>query len=49
MNDDDNLRSVGGLASGKESQCSVSDCVVKDRTVVGPPVFQDFVTDHMLW
>jgi hypothetical protein len=26
-NDDDNLRLVGGLASGKEFQCSVSDCV----------------------
>jgi hypothetical protein len=26
-NDDDNLGSVGGLASGKESPCSVSDCV----------------------
>jgi hypothetical protein len=23
--------------------------LVKDRTVVGLPVFQDFVTDHMLW
>jgi hypothetical protein len=22
---------------------------VKDRTVVGPPVFQDFATDHILW
>jgi hypothetical protein len=48
MNDDDNLRSVDGLASGKESQCSVSDWSVKDRTVVGLPVFRDFVTDHML-
>jgi hypothetical protein len=27
MNDDVNLRPVDGLASGKESQCSVSDCV----------------------
>jgi hypothetical protein len=26
-NDDDNLRLVGGLASKKESQCSVSDYV----------------------
>jgi hypothetical protein len=26
-NDDDNLRLVSGLALGKESQCSVSDCV----------------------
>jgi hypothetical protein len=26
-NDNANLRLVGGLASGKESQCSVSDCV----------------------
>jgi hypothetical protein len=24
-NDDDNMRPVGGLASGKESPCSVSD------------------------
>jgi hypothetical protein len=22
---------------------------VKDRTVVGPPMFQDFATDRMLW
>jgi hypothetical protein len=22
---------------------------IKDRTVVGTPVFRDFVTDHMLW
>jgi hypothetical protein len=27
MNKDDNLRSVGGLALGKESQCSVFDYV----------------------
>jgi hypothetical protein len=26
-NDDTNMRLVGGLASGKESQCGVSDCV----------------------
>jgi hypothetical protein len=44
---DDNLRSVGGLASGNESQ--VSPIVsVKDRTVVDPPVFRDFATDRVL-
>jgi hypothetical protein len=48
-NDDDNLGPVGGLHR-KRSPHVVSPTVsVKDRTVVGPPVFRDFATDHMLW
>jgi hypothetical protein len=36
MNDEDvNLRSIGGLASGKESQCSVFDCVGYGPFIVG--------------
>jgi hypothetical protein len=30
------------------SRCSAPPVSVKDRTVVGPPVFQDFATDRML-
>jgi hypothetical protein len=39
MNYDVNLRSVGGLASGRSPNVVSPIVSVKDRTVVGPPVF----------
>jgi hypothetical protein len=48
MNDDVNLRPVGGLALGRSPNLVSSIVSVKDRTVIGPPVFRDFATDRML-
>jgi hypothetical protein len=39
---------VGGLHH-EMSQCSAPPVSVKDRTVVGPLVFRDFATGHVLW
>jgi hypothetical protein len=38
---------AGGLHR-EMSRCSAPPVSVKDRTVVGPPVFRDFATGHML-
>jgi hypothetical protein len=45
-NNDDNMRPIDGLASGKESKCSVFDCVGKGPFVV-VPFGRDFATDRM--
>jgi hypothetical protein len=38
---------AGGLHR-EMSQCSAPPMSVKDRTVVGLPMFRDFATNHML-
>jgi hypothetical protein len=38
---------VGGLHR-EMSRCSAPPVLVKDRTVIGMPVFRDFATNHML-
>jgi hypothetical protein len=48
MNDDVNLRPVCGLAWERSPNVVSPIVPVKDHTVVGPPVFRDFATGHML-
>jgi hypothetical protein len=39
---------AGGLHR-EMSRCSAPPVSIKDRTVVGSPMFRDFATGHMLW